>query len=152
MAITLTLDGITVTFNKFLDQKLPRTIITPTPQIEYSLFGTPLGSGGYFNSKYLWTINALITEEEETNLNIIYKEFERLRITLDDARITLEDTNQKVQERTDNLIHSPLIGTDIEEIGSYSSFYAQFTVWFTQSPEYSQTGRYKTVNFTMTEV
>jgi len=150
--ISLELNEIKVTFSKFLDKKLPLSILAPSPTVEFSLNGTAVGAGGYFTPKYLWSINALIDQETEIKLNIIYKEFERLRTSLQDAAILLEDTNQQIQELTESLIHTPIPDTTITEIGDYSSFYAQFNVWFTQSPAYLQEGRYRTVNLTLTEI
>jgi hypothetical protein len=152
--LKLTIRSIEVEIYKFLDTKLPRMIAEPIPSMEYSLFGTSVGDGARFPSRYIWNVNALLDircdADIERKLGIIYQTFDADRRALENAFIELEDTTQEIQELTASM-RPTVPATSSVVIGSYTSHYAVFNVWMTKPPEFSQMGKYKSVSFTLLE-
>jgi len=152
--LKLSIGGVEVKISKFLDTKFPRMIAEPIPSMEYSLFGTSVGDGPRFASRYIWNVNALLDfhcdADIEMKLGIIYQIFDTQRRALGSAFINLEDTTQQIQELTASK-HTTVTATSSSTLGSYTSHYAVFNVWMTKPPEFTQMGRYKSVSFTLLE-
>jgi hypothetical protein len=149
--LTLSISGLQLSIKKFTDNKLPRVIVEPYPNLEYSVYGTPVGDGPLFSCKYIWSISTILTIDECRVLGAIYQEFDTQRRNLESASITLIDTNQSVEEKSPR---TRAIAPDTSAISlpnSYVSYYGQFYVWFTKPPDFQDSGRYRTVQFTLVE-
>jgi hypothetical protein len=94
--LTLSISGISVNLKRFVsyDRTLADTGVT-----EYSIVGTPLDSGPFYEPKHIWTISAMVTIEQWRALGAIFGECDRLRRQQGNYRITVDDSIQDFVEQ-----------------------------------------------------
>lgn len=87
--LVLTTSGISVTLKKFT--AYDRTLAS-TGDTEYSIVGTPLDSGPFYEPKHIWAISAIVTDTERRKLAAIFTKCDSLRRAQGNYRITVEDS------------------------------------------------------------
>lgn len=98
--LTLTIDGLTATLNRFISYE---RVLADTGQTEYSIVGTPLDTGSVYEPKHVWTVSAMVTYEQWFALAAIFRKSDNLRRQQGNYRILLEDSVEnfvEVGERT----------------------------------------------------
>lgn len=110
----------------FTDMKYPRAIMTPHPNVEYSIFGAVIGDGPFYAPKHIWTITVALEEDEMRRLMDIYYTFDTARRSSPNAYVMINDTNQY-----------PFMSTK---------------VWFTSPPTFEWAGIQRITNFVLVEV
>ncbi|QSJ14601.1 hypothetical protein JYQ62_22135 [Nostoc sp. UHCC 0702] len=151
MSIILEISSISVEITKFTAPKFPRARIEPLPKLDYSIDGASLGSGPYFEPKYLWTINCNLTPDESILVETIYFEFDYLRRKLQPAEVTLTDKTLRYTERKPRT-RDIAVGTDETYIGNtHTAYFAKFKCWFIQPPEFEEKGVYNSASFSLQE-
>lgn len=93
--LTLTISGISVTLTKFISYD--RTLAS-TGDTEYSIVGTPLDSGPFYEPKHIWTISAMVTAAERQKLGAIFTKCDSLRRSQGNYRIKVEDSIENFLE------------------------------------------------------
>lgn len=149
--LQLTLGGLSLTLDKFTDGKLPRTTVEPFAGLEYSIYGTSIGDGPFFEPKFIWVATALVDRTQERLVRAINAEFDQLRRNRQSADVLLYDTNEEYSEklpRTRALVPGY---TAIPVGATHTSYFAQFKVWIVRPPEFNEQGRLRTVTLTLQE-
>lgn len=71
MGIAITYSTYSVTFDKFLDENLPRTYLEEGT-LDYSLAGTTIIGGPSRVSKRIWAISGVLSTTDAQNLDAMY--------------------------------------------------------------------------------
>ncbi|MGL4618742.1 MAG: hypothetical protein ACRCZS_06740 [Chroococcidiopsis sp.] len=149
MPLTLSLAGLTVSFNKFTSSDYPRILVTPLSQVEYSASGTPSISGTLYQPKYLWNFTAFCDFTQRNLIEALAEEFDYRRRNLFDADILLEDTTALIVER------APQTRVNVGAIdtipGGYLAYHAAFKCALTDVPKFTQQGRLDILSLTLAE-
>lgn len=149
MPLTLSLAGLTVSFNKFTSNEYPRMLVTPLSQVEYSAYGTPSISGTLYQPKYLWNFQAFCDRTQKNVIEAIAEEFDYRRRNLFDADILLEDTTALIVERAPQ---TRLAVGAIDVIpGGYLAYHAAFKCALTDVPKFTLSGRLDILSLTLAE-
>lgn len=94
--LTLSISSISVTLKRFISYD---RILADTGLTEYSIVGTPLNSGPFYEPKHIWTVSAMVTIEQWRALGAIFGECDRLRRTQGNYSITVDDSIQDFIEQ-----------------------------------------------------
>jgi len=94
--LTLSISSISVTIKRFISYD--RTLAT-TGETDYSIVGTPLDSGPFYEPKHIWTISAMVTQDQWYAIGAIFGECDRLRRTQGNYRIAVDDSIQDFIEQ-----------------------------------------------------
>ncbi|MEH2201179.1 hypothetical protein [Nostoc sp.] len=94
--LALSISGISVTLKRFVSYD---RLLADTGQTEYSIVGTPLDSGPFYEPKHIWTISAMVTIEQWRALGAIFGECDRLRRTQGNYSIIVDDSIQDFIEQ-----------------------------------------------------
>ena len=151
MFLTLSLAGVSVTMNKFLNNEYPRVGVN-SAKVEYSIDGTPATSGSYTESKYLWVVNAIVSPSQKDLLEIIWWESEdRRRRLTNDADILIYDRTSTVKEKTPRSRGIVPNAAEVMINENYIAYYAQFWGIMTTDLKFSKLGIFDAVSFSMAE-
>ncbi|MBW4598926.1 MAG: hypothetical protein KME29_04760 [Calothrix sp. FI2-JRJ7] len=96
--LTLSLDAYNVPISVFSDGNGYERTLADTGATEYSIWGTPLDSGPYFEPKHIWTISCYLTKQEWLTLKAIFALSDKRRRAQQNYRITLHDYIQEFLE------------------------------------------------------
>jgi hypothetical protein len=152
-SIALNISGIDLTLTRFTGTELPRVPVA-TGQVSYTATGVATGSGVAYEPKHLWTINALLTQDEANLLSLIWREHDRLRRALQPADIWVIDFTEEFSERIPRTrVLAP--GT-IERLypainPTHAFYYPKWAAWMPEPPRYQQEGRYKAAEIMLFE-
>ena len=151
MALTLSLSGITVKFDKFLDTDYPRTVIQ-NATLEFSVAGTPALSGSHFAPKHIWAVNAICDTQQRDAIELIAHEFHEKRRALQDSDILILDTTATIKERSP-ATRAVVGGTTVLTLngGVHLAYFAQFKGILSENLKFSKTGKIDFVSFVLTE-
>ncbi|QKQ75595.1 hypothetical protein [Nostoc sp. TCL240-02] len=94
--LTLSISGISVNLKRFVSYD---RILADTGQTEYSIVGTPLDSGPFYEPKHIWTISAMVTIEQWRGLGAIFGECDAKRRNQGNYSITVDDSIQDFIEQ-----------------------------------------------------
>ncbi len=125
MTLSLSLNGLTVTFTQFTNYD--RTL-AETGQTEYAIAGTPLDSGPAYEPKHIWSVGAVTTIEQWHSLYAIYLQSDSLRRTGQNYRILIDDNNQELIEsgtKTRSLANGGTVTTFSGGVAYPAQFYAR---------------------------
>lgn len=151
MSLTLSLAGISVTLDKFINNEFPRVTLQPLGAVEFSAYGSVALQGSYHEPKWIWTVTALIDPQQRALLDAIAYEFQTRRRELVDCDILLYDTTSPIIERSPRT--RALVPDTAETAigGSHTQFFGQFFAGITDGPKYSQNGRKIVATLVLTE-
>lgn len=152
MPLTLSLNGIEVTFDHFTSSEYPRIIVQQLSAIEFSTAGTPAIQGPYFEPKFLWQFSAYCRDTQRQLIEAISYEFHTRRRALQECDILLLDTTGCITERKPR--SRAIVPGGIEAIindGTHTSYHAAFKAAITDGPKFSSNGRVDVVSMSLTE-
>lgn len=151
MPLTLSIAGLSVEFDKFLESDYPRVTVQPLSVVEFSILGTPAIQGSYFEPKFLWNFTAVCDQQQRDLLEAIAYEFHTRRRTLADGDILIYDTTATLIERSRSRAIVP--GTAEVKLNgeTHTVYYGQFKAGLTDGPKFSKLGRYDSVSVSLTE-
>lgn len=148
-SLKLTLGTLTVTLNRFLDTKAPRSQAIGA-SVDYAASGNAIISGALRNP-HIWTINTPLEATERRLILSIHAEQERLRIAGSDPSITLEDSIQEFHEATPRTRALATGASETTIATGFICYYAKFKGVISNQPEIVQLGKYKALSFQILE-
>jgi hypothetical protein len=86
----LSIGDLSVPLTRF--ESFPERKLANTGETNYSIIGTPVDDGPYYEPKHIWSAIAEVTQEEYRLLWAIFKYSDGLRRNQGNYRITLDDT------------------------------------------------------------
>lgn len=141
MPLTLSLSGLSVTFNKFTSNEYPRITVQLLSVVEFSALGTPAISGTHHQAKYLWQFQAICDRTQRHLVEAIAHEFHTRRRNLEECDILVLDTTAYITERSPRTreIVPGAIETSING-GTWVAYHAQFLAAITDGPTFATSG------------
>lgn len=137
MAIALSINGLSLTLNKFTGTDNIRSSFQPPSTIEFSAYGTPAIGGVVIEPKQIWSLGSVVNQTERDTLEAILAEFQLLRRNLGNYDVLIGDRTSRIVER---LPRSRAIvpGTTERIIGNtHTAYFAQFKAVFTEIPKFT---------------
>lgn len=150
--LQLSIGGFSITFNRFLNNTLPRISAEGQETIvNFSPSGATSVQGVVYPKKLLWNIEAeCSTEDYEEKLSLIYEESEYQRKSGGDPNILIHDATERFRER--GVRTRAIVPSTTEIIRSpYTLYYAQFYGIMQSEPEAQVTPIGFNVRFVMLE-
>jgi hypothetical protein len=149
--LTLTLEDITVTLDKFVGSDRPRQL----PQIgEVSINdgGSVIINGATFEGKHIWVPSAFVTSAQRINLSAIWARSDYLRRTTGTGyQILIYDQTEEFQESTAQT-RDKVPTTSVTAVGIHSvSYFAQFYGILKERPKFTWQPAIDTVSFKLFE-
>jgi hypothetical protein len=124
-----------------------------TGETEYSIYGTPLDSGTFYDPKHIWTISCFLTKEEYQALQAIFSYHDKHRRSQQDYRITLRDRIEQYTESASTPSRGVVPGGVVTTVGSSISYPASFYVRMFSPAAVIQAGlRSRLATFTLKEL
>lgn len=151
MPLTLSLAGISITFDKFLSTDYPRITVQPLAAVEFSVLGTPAVSGSYHEPKFIWSVNAICSLEQRYALEALAYEFNTRRRTLQDSDILIYDTTARVVEAIPRTRAIAPSTTEVAISSGHICYYPVFKAALTETIKFSELGHVDSVQFTLVE-
>lgn len=152
MPLTLSLAGITVTINNFINSEYPRVTVQPLSAVEFSAAGTPAIQGVYFEPKFMWQFSAYCSFTQRQLIEAIAHEFQTRRRNLQDCDVLLLDTTAYITEASPRSRAIVPGGVEMSiNSGSHLSYHATFKAAITDGPKFSSNGRVDVLSMSLTE-
>lgn len=101
--------------------------------------------------KHLWTISAIVKEDQRQLIEAIAYEFHEKRRNLDDCDILIYDTTATVVEQTRTRDIVPDTSEQSINNGSHIAYYGVFKGAITEGPKFGGQGRYDILTMALTE-
>lgn len=121
--------------------KFPR-LRAEAPGIERSAYNTPVKYGGFLPEPHIWTLQVLAPIAMQPVIQAMYDIHNDLFTKKQAAEIRLIDAYQLFNElgtRTRDTAPAPFNTVTTNTYG-LTEYYAQFDVWFSKRPEFTQDG------------
>lgn len=125
--LTLSIDSYAVVIDTFAQNGYERTR-ADTGETEYSIWGTPLDSGPFFEPKFIWIISCYLSKEEWIKLNAIFSLSDKRRRQMQNYRITINDYIEEIIEdspRTRAVASGGSVNTAGNSVYYPAKFYAR---------------------------
>lgn len=151
MPLTLTLAGISVTLDKFINTEYPRITVQSLGAVEFSALGTPGTFGALHEPKYMWQFQAVCDKEQRYLIEALAYEFQTRRRALVECDILLWDTTAPIIERSRTRAIVPNTTETVINGGTHFAYHACFRCAITDGPKPTQNGRVDVLQMVLTE-
>jgi hypothetical protein len=149
--LELTINGLTVRLERFLNETQPRIDATGNESnLTYTASGAAVVGGSSFESLSIWNVEAPISATDAQTLKLIYTECDYQRRMQGNFNILVTDTTQLHEERSPRT-RALAPNTSVISRSPYVLYYARYYAVMLKKPEFRIMGKGYAVQFTLQE-